>query len=182
MSRIKQAVYEELSDDARIAYQRQVDRNGYITNMKMTLLRSLPAFDALMQWYPLRDSLLQFLDEQSFVVFCYAISTENDCLVCSTFFRKEMADLHISLADFALREEDVLLERFGRAMVAPSQHIDDDLFRQLKQQYSEEQIVLLTAFGAMMMATNVINNVLEVPLDDRLVGYLPGGNTDGNTI
>jgi hypothetical protein len=37
--------------------------------------------------------------------------------------------------------------------------------------FTDQQIVALTAFGAMMVATNVVNNALEVDLDEYLMGY-----------
>jgi len=37
--------------------------------------------------------------------------------------------------------------------------------------FSDEQIVALTSFGAMMVATNIVNNALEVDLDTYLEPY-----------
>ena len=37
--------------------------------------------------------------------------------------------------------------------------------------YTGEQIVVLTAFGAIMIATNVFNDALRVPLDSYLEPY-----------
>ena len=37
--------------------------------------------------------------------------------------------------------------------------------------FSDEQLVVLTAFGAIMIATNLINTVLRVDLDTYLFGY-----------
>ena len=67
------------------SHQRDV---GRITNMKRTLLHSLPAFHALMEWYPLRDTVQPFLGERLTHLFAHAVSTETDCLICSTFFRR----------------------------------------------------------------------------------------------
>jgi alkylhydroperoxidase family enzyme len=38
----------------------------------------------------------------------------------------------------------------------------------LKAQFKPSEIVALTAFGAMMYATNLFNNILQVKLDDYL--------------
>ena len=175
MSVVEQVVYEALSAEAKEAYNQQVQENGYITNMKLTLLQSLPSFHALMQWYPLRSEVLQFISPRSFVIFCYAISSENDCLICATFFRKEMADLGSTVEELQFTEEEILLVEFGQALVKNPKTIVNQVFENLKERYSEEQVVALTAFGAMMVATNLINNVLDVELDERLVGYLAGG-------
>jgi alkylhydroperoxidase family enzyme len=41
----------------------------------------------------------------------------------------------------------------------------------MRELFDEEAIVTLTAFGALMVATNVVNNALEIPLDDYLEPY-----------
>ena len=56
--------------------------------MKRTLLHSVPAFDALMTWYALRDAVQPFLGERLTAIFAHAVSAETDCLICSTFFRR----------------------------------------------------------------------------------------------
>lgn len=171
MSRIQYIDYPSASPAVQQAYDQQLQATGYITNMKKTLLRSLPAFDALMQWYPLRDVVQQFIGPRGVVIFCHAVSTENDCLICSTYFRKEFADLGIDLNTIEFSPEEKLLETYGRRLVCDPNNVDDLLFEQLREFYSEEQIVVLTAFGGLMIATNLINNTLKVDLDDRLIPY-----------
>ena len=61
---------------------------GRLTNMKRTLLHSLPAYHALMQWYDLFDEVKAFLGERLAIVFSHAISSESDCLICTTFMRR----------------------------------------------------------------------------------------------
>jgi hypothetical protein len=50
------------------------------------------ALEALLQWYPLYDQVVPLLGERRALVFCHAISIQNDCLICSTFFRRLFAD------------------------------------------------------------------------------------------
>jgi alkylhydroperoxidase family enzyme len=49
--------------------------------------------------------------------------------------------------------------------------VDDELYGRLAERYTDEQIVVLTAFGAIMVATNVFNDALRVPLDSYLEPY-----------
>ena len=57
-------------------------------------------------------------------------------------------------------------------MLAADPHgVDDDLYGRLAARYSEQQIVELIGFGAIMVATNVFNDALGVPLDDHLQPY-----------
>jgi alkylhydroperoxidase family enzyme len=48
------------------------------------------------------------------------------------------------------------------------------LFKSLAAFFTPEQIVALTAFAGLMVATNIINNVLEVDLDEYLYEYRDG--------
>lgn len=57
MPRIEYLNYDIASPEVQQAYDKQkAGAGGYVTNMKKILLRSLPAYHALMEWYPLRDS------------------------------------------------------------------------------------------------------------------------------
>lgn len=172
MARIDPVLYPEASPAVKDAYDAQVKQNGPISNMKKTLLRSLPAYQALMQWYPLREAAEKFLSPREIVIFCHAISTQNECLICSTYFRRDFFALGISpeTAEFSAQEK--LLESFGRAIAKDANKISEDFFVQLQKNYTAEQLVLLSAFGALMFATNLINNILQVDLDESLTDYL----------
>jgi hypothetical protein len=163
--------YETASPEAKAQYDDQISRHGRITNMKKTLLHSLPGFHALMEWYPLRDEAAKFLSDREINFYCYAISLQNDCLICSRFFSKILKDQDIDFDTFAFTSREELLNAYGRALVNNPSNIPDTLFAQLGELFNEEQIVLLTAFGSIMIATNLINTALSVKLDDYLLGY-----------
>ncbi len=170
MAYISMIDYETASPEVRAAYDEH-QKIGKITNMKKTLLNSVPAFNALMEWYTLRDEAAKFLTPLEINFFCYAISAENDCLICSTFFRKILKDQSIDFNSFKFTERQELLISYGRNLVKNPRSMDDDVLAELKKLFNEEQIVLLTAFGAIMIATNLINSALHVELDGYLFGY-----------
>ncbi|MDR1488124.1 MAG: hypothetical protein LBT62_09105 [Deltaproteobacteria bacterium] len=173
--RIEYFDYQNADAAGRAAYDaRSKADGGYVTNMKKTLLRSLPAFKALMEWYPLRDECAKFLDRKAIAVFCHSISAQNDCLICSMFFVREFASLGVDLKSYEFTAEEDLLARYGRRLVEAPNDVDDDLFGELSSRYTQEQIVALTAFGAVMIATNLINNALNVELDEGLQVYAGG--------
>jgi len=169
--RIKPVEYATACPEARKEMQNQINKHGKITNMKRTLLNHIPSFKVLMEWYPLRDEAAAFLGDKKVNYFCYAISSENNCLICSTFFRKIIKDAGENPDELVLSEEEQLLIDFGRKCANDPHGIDDALFNKLKAYYSDSQIVLLTAFAGMMIATNLINNVLRVELDEYLISY-----------
>lgn len=171
MSRIKPVEYIEASQSAKEAHDDHLANHGRITNMKRTLLHSVPAFKALMEWYPLRDAVRGFLDDKSVNYFCHAISVQNNCLVCSTFFRKLLIDHGESPENLKFSEREQLLVDFGRCCATDPFKIDDSMFQHLRKYFNDEQIVLLTSFAGLMIATNLINNALQVDLDDYLTSY-----------
>lgn len=167
---------EPLAPAAQQELERQLAAHGRVTNMKRTLAHSPAALTALMQWYPLRDEVAAFLGERSTTLFAHAISTETDCLICSTFFRRILAEAGEDPDRLRLDERDTALVEFGLALGRGNSHVPDAVYERVARHLAPAEIVALTAFGAMMIATNVVNNALRVDLDDYLAAYRrPGG-------
>jgi len=158
-------------EDSRAVAAAHAATGGRMTNMKWTLAHSPVALEALLQWYPLYDEVVPLLGERRAMVFCHAISAQNDCLICSTFFRRLLADAGDDPDALALDELDELIVDFGRRLAVDPHSVDDALRARLDAHFTPEQIVLLTAFGAIMVATNVVNDALGVPLDGYLESY-----------
>lgn len=171
MAYISQVEYETASREVKEQFDFQIKHHGRITNMKKTLLHSMPSYRALMEWYTLKDAVQPFLGERGVNFYCYAISTENNCLICSTFFRQILDDLHIDFETFEFTGQEKLLIDYGRALVSAPHEIEEAILTDLKRYFNEEQIVALTSFGSLMIATNLINTALRVELDDVLVPY-----------
>lgn len=146
-----------------------VESGGKLTNMKKTLLYSDAAFRAYLEWYPLETELKGFLSEKEIEIFALSISAQGDCLLCSTYFRKALLDRGENPDHLSLSQREQLLSDFGRAIAKDSSHIPEKTYNQLKLKFSDKEIVLLTAFAGIMIATNVFNNALKVDLDDHLV-------------
>ena len=124
----------------------------------------------LLTWYPLFDRIAGFLGERRAQLLAHAISDRNDCLVCSTFFRRILIDAGEDPGALRLDDEDELIVELGRAL-ADDPHLGDDLHARLAARYDDRQLVELIGFGAIMVATNVFNDALGVPLDDYLQPY-----------
>jgi alkylhydroperoxidase family enzyme len=60
----------------------------------------------------------------------------------------------------------------GRQLAADADGVDDELYARLAERFTDAEIVLLTASGAMMVATNVLNKALQVDLDVYLLPYV----------
>lgn len=171
MSYLSMTDYNSASEEVKREYDDQIAKHGRITNMKRTLLHNVPAFKAYMEWYTLYDLLVPVVGERAMSLYSYAISSGNDCLVCSTFFRKILIDSGDDPDNPKISETEELLMDFGSAICVDPHNIPDELYDRLKEQFTEEQIVLLIAFAGIMYATNLFNTVAKVPLDEILYKY-----------
>lgn len=171
MPRIRPVDPEAASSHIREAHAKALERFGRVTNMKATLLHSVPAFEALMTWYDLRDTVVLFLGERLADLFSHAISAGTDCLICSTYFRRALVDAGVNPDEVVLDDREQAVVEFGQCLAKPLSRVPNDVCARLAALFTEEQIVALTAFGAMMVATNVVNNALEVELDEYLGEY-----------
>ena len=170
MPRIAPLDYAQMPPGAQAAHDEHL-RTARITNMKRTLLHSVPAFQALMSWYPLRDTVQPFLGERLTTLFAHAVSSETDCLICSTFFRRILVDWGEDPDQLAMDEREAAVVALGRALAVTPHRMPDEVYERVAAYFSDEQMVALVAFGALMVATNVVNNALQVPLDDYLQPY-----------
>jgi len=171
MPRITPITYDTASPPVREAHDEHIRRHARITNMKRTLLNSLPAFHALMEWYPLRDTVQPFLGERLTTLFAHAISAETDCLICSTFFRRILIETGDNPDRPRLDDREAAVIEFGRRLAVSPYTVPDELYQRVAGYFTPEQMVALTAFAALMVATNVFNNALEVELDEYLQPY-----------
>src|SRR4026207_1666232 len=114
MPRILPLDTETAPPDARAAADAHGRGHARMTNMKRTLLNSLPAFHALMEWYPLRDTVQPFLGPRLTVLFAPAISAGTDCLLCSTFFRRILIDEGEDPDRLDLDERERAVVEYGR--------------------------------------------------------------------
>jgi alkylhydroperoxidase family enzyme len=173
MARIPPLADAEAESDpaGRAALEGIVAAHGRVTNMKRTLARSPVALRALMTWYDLRDEVVPFLGERLTHLFAHAISSGTDCLVCSTFFRRLLIDAGEDPEALRLDAWEQTVVEYGRQLAVDPHGVTDALFGRLAARLRPEQIVALTAFGGLMVATNLFNNALHVDLDEYLLRY-----------
>jgi alkylhydroperoxidase family enzyme len=175
MPRITPISYDTAPPPVREAHDEHIRQHARITNMKRTLLNSVPAFHALMEWYPLRDTVRPFLGDRLTQIFSHAISAETDCLICSTFFRRTLIESGQDPDHLVLDEREQVVVAYGRQLASDAHGVSDALYASLARYFTPEQIVVLTTFGAIMLATNVFNNALRVDLDGYLEPFRAAG-------
>ncbi len=183
MSRISPIAVADAQPAARAELERQIAAHGRVTNMKRTLARSPAALAALMTWYDLYDVVLPVLGRRLTTLFSHAISSETECLICSTFFRRWLEEQGENPDVLELNEREQDVADYGRQLARDGHGVSDELYARLSSWLSADEIVAITAFGGMMIATNVVNNALQVDLDDYLEPFrksASGADTNGS--
>jgi alkylhydroperoxidase family enzyme len=182
MPRIPPLPEQDAAPPAREILDRQRAAHGRVTNMKRTLAHSPAALRALMEWYPLRDEVASFLGERLTLLFTHAISGQTDCLICSTFFRRLLIQSGEDPEAPRLDEREQAVVAYGRQLARDANDVEDALYARVAAFLRPEQIVALTAFGGLMIATNVFNNALRVDLDEYLFPFRkPDGSAPAST-
>jgi alkylhydroperoxidase family enzyme len=119
----------------------------------------------------LRDEVAAFLGDRLTTIFALAISTQADCLVCSTYFRRALTDAGEDPETFELDAWGETIVEYGRQLMRDAHGVSDELYAKLETHLKADQIVALTAFGCLMIATNIFNDALRVQLDEYLEPY-----------
>jgi alkylhydroperoxidase family enzyme len=171
MARIPPLAEAEAAPAARTILEQQRAAHGRVTNMKRTLAHSAVALRALMQWYDLHAEVVAFLGPRLTTLFAHAVSSQSDCLICSTFFRRLLVEAGEDPDDLRLDRREAAVVAYGRQLAQDANAVSDDLFGDLAGWLTPPQLVSLTAFGGLMLATNVFNNALRVDLDEYLLPF-----------
>ena len=164
MPRISLIDLETASEEVKKVVADHVADGYRITNEKLTLLHHVPSFNALeLESYKLDRELQKIVGKRAADFYEYAISLQNDCLVCSTYFTKLLKKNGIDdFNTFNFTDEERLLKAYARAIADDPKNVSDELFEQLKARYTEEEIVVITTMGVFMIANNYFNDILQV--------------------
>jgi alkylhydroperoxidase family enzyme len=174
MARVPPVIEAEAAPAARELLARQRAEHGRVTNMKRTLAHVPAALEAFMRWYDLHAEAVSFLGPRAAMLFAHAISAQTDCLICSTFFRRWLAEAGDDPDDLRLDEREQALVEYGRQLARDANGVPDELFARLRRSFDDRQLVALTALAGLMIATNVFNNALKVDLDEYLLPFRKG--------
>lgn len=163
MSRISRIDPETASPEVKAAIAEHLADGYRLTNEKLTLLHNVTAFRCLeADSYALDRELQRLIGKRAADFFEYAISLENDCLVCTTYFGKLLRDNGIDFETFAFTDREQLLIDYGRAMAKNPKDVPEELFEKLRAEFTEEELVVITTMGLFMIANNYFNDILQV--------------------
>jgi hypothetical protein len=164
---------DEASPEVLAAWDGEIAARGRITNMKRTLLQSLPTFRAFMEFYTLYNKLVPVIGKRGVWLFCHAISNGNECVICTTYFRRSLIDDGVRPESYAPTPEEQLLIDFGLqfSRAHGGKKPDPKIWAELKKRYNSEQLTDLVGLGGQMVANNLFNDIVEVDLDEALYDY-----------
>ena len=163
MSIVSLVDVDNASEEVKEAVKKHLEGGYKITNEKRTLLHNVPAFWALEgKSYEMSNELKRFITPRAANLFEYAISVENDCLVCTTYYRKWMESIGFDISNPDYTEEEELVIEYAKAIVRDRKNVPTDLFDRLKEKIGEEGLVVLTTMGMFMIANNYFNDILHV--------------------
>ena len=135
-----------------------------LTAEKRTLLHNAAEAGS----YALDDELQRLIGKRAIDFYEYAISQKNGCLVCSIYFQNLLKKNGIDFENFAFTPKEEILIEYGQAIAEDPKHVPEELFAKLNANFTEEEIVVITAMGVMMIANNYFNDILDVT-PDKLV-------------
>ena len=171
MSHIPQIDYATASEAIRQAHDEELRVRGRMTNMKRTLLHSPPAHRIYAEWFTLREELRPALDDRAIWFFSHAISEAMDSAIAKGFFRRAFASAGLDFSSIVPTSDEQRLIDFGRAIVANSNSVPEEIWNALKARYDDTTLVNLVAFAGIMVATALFNNVVKVDFDTELLPY-----------
>ena len=165
MARISEINLETASPEVKAAVKEHIESGHKITNVKRTILHHLPSFISLeVGQYDLDDDLQRLIGKLDGDIFEYAISVQNGCLVCSSYFTRLLKVEHGIENPFTYEfsPRQALLIEYAQSLVSDPKNISDELFDRLKAEFDEETIIALTTMGVMLIAMNNFNDALQI--------------------
>lgn len=164
MARISEINPDTASEEVKQVIAEHIASGHKITNVKRTMLYHIPSFRALeVGSYDLDDDLQRLIGKLDGDIFEYAVSTENECLVCSVYFTRLLKEEHgIDPDTFEFTDRQRLLIEYGRTIAHTPKAVTDELFGRMKEEFTEEQIVAITTMGVMMVAMNFYNDIFQL--------------------
>ena len=107
MSYISKIDLSTAPQEIRAAVDNHLAQGYQLTNEKLTLLHNVTAFHTLEESsYELDRELQRLIGKRAADFYEYAISLQNDCLVCSTYFRKLLKDNGIDFDNFQFTKKE----------------------------------------------------------------------------
>ena len=164
MARISEINPDTASEEVKKVIADHIADGHRISNVKRTMLHHIPSFKVLEEGsYELDNDLQRLIGKLDGDIFEYAISAENECLVCSAYFTRLLREEHgLDPATYQFTDRQQLLIDYAKTIAHTPKAVSDELFDRMKKEFTEEQIVAITTMGVMMVAMNFYNDIFRL--------------------
>ncbi len=177
MARVRDVEIDEVPKDVRPIYERFATEYGPFLNQVKIFAHRPPALKHIM------GMLLEFSDEQvlpkrHLEIALVVVSKINECRYCVAHHTPRLIEqgLEPEAVEYILEPEvpgfdevDMLVRDYAVQVTNNFQYIRDKIFNDLKQHFSEEQIVELTLRTALCGFFNRFNDALQIAMEDGVV-------------
>ena len=163
MPRISEIDIEKAPQQVKDTVAGHLAKGHRITSEKRTLLHNVPAFLALEESSYMLDAELQrLIGKRAADFYEYAISVQNECFVCIAYFTNLLKKNGIDFDTFDFTDQERLLIEYGQAIAKDPKGVSDELFARMQSEFTEEELVVITTMGVLMIANNDFNDILQV--------------------
>lgn len=174
MARVRDVEIHEVPEDVRPIYERYSQEYGSFLNQVKVFAHRPPALKHIM------GLLLEFYDEavlpkRYLEISLVVVSTINKCEYCIAHHAPRAVEhgLSAKAVENILSEQpddfdevDLLVRDYAVQVTNNFQYMRDKIFTDLKQHFSEEQIVELTLRIALCGFFNRFNDALQIEMED----------------
>lgn len=190
MARVRDIEINEVPADCQPVYRRFSEEYGPFLNQVKVFAHRPPALKHIMGLLlDLADEAL--LPKRYLEIALVVVSKINACTYCVAHHAPRLSDQGLSTETIdkiledncpGLDKIDLLVRDYAVQVTEKPQHIRNDAFVQLKQHFSEEQIVELTLRTALCGFFNRFNDALEIGMEDGVIEDMLSSGFDKNDL
>jgi hypothetical protein len=129
---------------------------------------TLPAFQAIRTWYELRTTVQPILGDRLTLLFAHAVSAGSESPSCAAYFRRLLTQAGEDPDAPTLDQREAAVVAYGRCLGDDPYRVPAAAHAGMAEHFDGPDLVALATFGALMVATRVLNTTLELPLADYI--------------
>ena len=185
MARVRDVGIDEVPEEVRGTYQRFAEDYGPFLNQVKVFAHRPPALKHIM------GLLLDLADEavlpkRYLEIALVVVSKLNECTYCVAHHAPRLVEQGLAPETVSnilepdcpgLDEVDRLVRDYAVQVTEKPQYMRDAIFEQLKEHFTEEQIVELTLRIALCGFFNRFNDALQIGMEDGVVEHLLSAGT-----
>lgn len=190
MARVRDVSIDEVPQEVRGVYQRFAQDYGPFLNQVKVFAHRPPALRHIMGLLlDLADDAI--LSKRHLEIALVVVSKLNECEYCVAHHAPRLLEQGLPPESVArilepdcpgLDEVDRLVRDYAVQVTEKPQYMRDAIFEQLREHFSEEQIVELTLRTALCGFFNRFNDALQIDMEDGVVEHMLAAGADPDDL